>query len=232
MHRKGIFVTGTDTGVGKTRVTLALMAALQGRGESVVGMKPVATGCQPSRGGLRCDDALRLHAQGSVPVPYDWLNPYAFAPPIAPSIAAHEAGITIHLSQVQHCFGRLAGVADRVIVEGVGGWKAPLGEATVADMAAALKMPIVLVAAIRLGCLNHALLTCESIAATGCRLAGWVASQTQPSCLRAQENIGALRQRIEAPLLGWLPYRPSARPAEVALQIDIEPLLSVRERAG
>jgi dethiobiotin synthetase len=232
MHPKGLFVTGTDTGVGKTQVTLALMAGLQVRGVSVVGMKPVATGCQPSAGGLRCDDALRLLAQGSVPVPYDWLNPYAFCPPIAPSIAAQEAGIVISLSRVQRCFARLADLAQRVVVEGVGGWKAPLGDASVADMAAVLKMPIILVVGIRLGCLNHALLTCDSIAAAGCRLAGWVANQTEPSCLRLQENIGALRQRISAPMLGWIPYLPSAQPAEAALQLDVEPLLSVTETAG
>jgi dethiobiotin synthetase len=212
---RGFFLTGTDTGVGKTCVALGLMAGLQARGHTVLGMKPVATGCRPTRQGLRNDDAVRLRRRGSLRVPYRWVNPYAFEPPVAPHIAAGECGVSIDLSVIGASMAQLAARADWVVVEGVGGWRVPLGpDATVADLAVTLGVPAVLVVAVRLGCLNHALLTYESILRAEVLLAGWVANRADPHCDRFEANIATLRQRLAAPLIGTLPHLP--RPGAVA----------------
>src|SRR5690606_25531823 len=157
---QGYFVTGTDTGVGKTRISLALMRALQAQGHTVLGMKPVASGCRSTADGLRNDDAVQLRAQASFDVPYDQVNPYAFEPPIAPHLAALAVGTVIRIDVIRDMLDRLGASADRVVVEGVGGWLVPIdASATMADVAVAVDLPVVLVVAVRLGCLNHALLT-------------------------------------------------------------------------
>jgi dethiobiotin synthetase len=223
---RAAFVTGTDTGVGKTLVALGLMRALQARGYRVVGMKPVATGCTRRGRSLRNDDALRLQRQGSVRLPYRWVNPYAFAPPIAPHIAAAEAGVTIDPGVIGTSFERLESQADWVIVEGIGGWRVPLSPALMlADVVLDLKLPAILVVAVRLGCLNHALLTAESMAHCGAALAGWVANLTDPACERIEANVDALRSRLTAPLLGTLPYRHRPRPQEAGEILDTDSLL-------
>jgi dethiobiotin synthetase len=217
----GYFVTGTDTGVGKTVVTLGLMRHLQDRGRRVVAMKPVASGCRQTAQGLRNADALLLQRQGSLPLGYHEVNPYAFEPAIAPHLAAAAAGIRIELDAIRAGFERLAAQADQVCVEGVGGWLVPLNEAqTVADMAAELGLGVILVVAIRLGCMNHALLTQAAIDGAGLHLAGWVANQPSPECERAGDIIGALRSRLAAPLLGAVPFLPGCAVADVAACLD------------
>ncbi len=217
----GYFVTGTDTGVGKTVVTLGLMRRLQDRGRRVVAMKPVASGCQRTAQGLRHADALLLQRQSSLPLEYHEVNPYAFEPAIAPHLAAAEAGARIGLAAIKAGFERLAARADQVCVEGIGGWLVPLNESqTVADLAAALGLGVILVVGIRLGCLNHALLTQAAIADAGLQLAGWVANHAPPGCERAGENIDALRSRLAAPLLGTVPFLPVYSAAAVAACLD------------
>ncbi|MGB7931222.1 MAG: dethiobiotin synthase [Gammaproteobacteria bacterium] len=217
----GYFITGTDTGVGKTLVTLGLMRRLQARGRRVVAMKPVASGCRRTAQGLRNADALLLQRQGSLPLEYREVNPYAFEPAIAPHLAAAEAGRRIEFSTIMTTYRHLAAQADQVCVEGIGGWLVPLNEAqTTADLAAELGLGIILVVEIRLGCLNHALLTQAAIAGAGLHLAGWVANQPSPGCDRAGDIIGALRSRLAAPLLGTVPFMPGCSAAEVAACLD------------
>nr|VFJ54873.1 MAG: dethiobiotin synthase [Candidatus Kentron sp. DK]VFJ56619.1 MAG: dethiobiotin synthase [Candidatus Kentron sp. DK] len=205
----GVFITGTDTEVGKTWVSLGVMAAFQGAGISTVAMKPVASGCQSTEEGLRNDDALRLIRQGSVPIPYDLVNPFSFAPAIAPHIAAREAGCAISLEKIRSCYRALTDRAECCVVEGVGGWLVPLtATETVADLARRLKLPVILVVGIRLGCINHALLSAESILGGGQELLGWVANRIEPGAQRSEENIRALAERIDAPLLADIPCFP------------------------
>lgn len=211
---KGFFVTGTDTGCGKTEVSLGLIQTLRRQGLKVQGMKPVASGCVASPQGLRNGDAQRLLVQSSHPVPYDWVNPYAFLPPIAPHIAAREAGIEIDLGRIRHCAVALAVQADLLIVEGVGGWRVPLGPAlAVSDLPQALGLAVILVVGLRLGCLNHAALTAESILDRGCHLVGWVANQIDPGLERREEQLATLLASIRAPCLGFIP-RLVVSPAE------------------
>jgi dethiobiotin synthetase len=212
MTTTSYFITGTDTGCGKTEVTLGLMALYQSRGERVLGMKPVASGAEPTADGLRNEDALKIQEQGSVRLPYEQINPYAFAPPIAPHLAARQAGVTIQVEAIRHRCQALSTRADRLLVEGVGGWQVPLNEMdSVADLAHALGLPVILVVGMRLGCINHALLSAQSIVDRGCELAGWVANMLEPEMLEAEANIDALRRRIPAPLLARIPFMPTPR---------------------
>lgn len=205
----GVFVTGTDTGVGKTWVSLGLMAALQAQSLSVVGMKPVSAGCERTPGGLRNEDAVLLQRQASVAHPYERINPVAFEPPIAPHIAAIEAGVDIDFARIERAYRTLAASADLCVVEGAGGWLVPLSaRKSFADLAERLALPVFLVVAIRLGCLNHALLTVESIERHGLPLAGWVANLLAPEIPRARENIEALSARIRAPRMATVGYTP------------------------
>jgi dethiobiotin synthetase len=200
---KGLFITGTDTGVGKTTVALSLMRTLQDKGLRVAGMKPVASGCEQTPYGLRNDDALKLLTQSSVQLPYEWINPYAFEPPIAPHIAAEKIGVTIDLNVIRACYEKIAHQVDVVIVEGAGGWLVPINDTqTMADIAVSLRLPVINVVAIRLGCLNHALLTHAAIVDSGATLTGWVANVMDPEAPAVEENIAALRQRTHADFLG------------------------------
>jgi dethiobiotin synthetase len=227
MH--GLFVTGTDTGCGKTEISLGLMAALQATGLKVLGMKPVASGCARGPDGLRNDDALRLRMQGSSEAPYGLVNPYAFAPPIAPHIAAGEAGVEIGLPTIEQAYRALAGEADQVIVEGVGGWRVPLGPTLfVSDIPKALGLPVIVVVGLRLGCINHALLTVESIQSTGGVLVGWVGNQIDPTMLSRDANLATLAALIDAPCLGVLPWLETPTPSELTEYlhpelIDLQP---------
>ena len=199
----GFFITGTDTGCGKTLISLGLMQLLQNRGQSVLGMKPVASGAGMTPEGLRNEDALRLQTQGSLDLPCSAINPYAFEPPIAPHLAAEQAGENIDLNLICAHYAALAAQADRVIVEGIGGWRVPLNaDQAVSDLALALGLPVVLVVGLRLGCINHALLSVESIVASGAQLIGWVANEVEPGMLIRDENIAVLKERIDAPCLG------------------------------
>jgi dethiobiotin synthetase len=219
--RPGLFVTGTDTGVGKTAVTLGIMRGLQRRGRKVVAMKPIASGCARTGEGLRNDDALQLQAQASVQLPYEQINPYAFAPPIAPHVAAVEAGIEMRIQTVLERYHAMPADTDCVLVEGVGGWLVPLGrDRTLEDLATGLALPVVLVVGIRLGCLNHALLTRRAVVASGLSLAGWVANVVDAAMERTRENVETLRQRLPAPFLGQIPYLADPRPGAVADYLD------------
>ncbi|HWP94907.1 MAG TPA: dethiobiotin synthase [Gammaproteobacteria bacterium] len=225
--RRGLFVTGTDTGIGKTRTAVALVAALAARGHTVAAMKPVASGCRRTLEGLRNDDAEALRAAATGEFPYAWVNPYAFEPPIAPHIAAEEAGVTIELSHILECFDALAREADLVVVEGVGGFRVPLGpRGDTAGLARALGLPVVLVVGMRLGCLNHALLTADAIHAAGLPLAGWVANAIDPHFERAAANHAALAAWLGAPCLATFGYAPaSAPPADAFSPATLDALL-------
>ncbi|RMD70535.1 MAG: dethiobiotin synthase [Gammaproteobacteria bacterium] len=205
---KGFFITGTDTGIGKTVTAQALILSLRGRGYRVAGMKPVACGGR--------EDALILAEAAGFAFPLELVNPCCFPAPTAPSIAA-PGGMS--LEGIKEAFASLAREA-MVIVEGIGGWQVPLDERhTVADMAALLDIPVILVVGLRLGCLNHALLTAQSIEASGLPLAGWVANRLAPDMPFEEENIATLSRRIHAPLLGVLPYPLS--PCEADLEISV-----------
>ncbi|NNM60634.1 MAG: dethiobiotin synthase [Steroidobacteraceae bacterium] len=206
----GIFVTGTDTGVGKTRVAAGLCRAYAARGLRVAAMKPVATGSARTAAGLRNDDALALHRAMNVRATYSEVNPYAFEPAIAPHIAAAEAGTTVDFDTLKRAYLRLGVRSDVTIVEGAGGWLAPIdAERGFADLAADWGLEVVLVVGLRLGCLNHALLSAESIERRGLRLLGWVANTIDSQYERLQENISTLRTRLDAPCLAVLPFLPA-----------------------
>lgn len=223
---KPLFVTGTDTGVGKTVVAAALMHALGARRLRIAGMKPVASGCRAMPEGLRNDDALALQRQASVRTRYIDVNPCAFAPAIAPHLAAAEAGITIELATLEHAFERLALVSDLVVIEGAGGWLTPLNAAaTLADFAAAIDARVVLVVGLRLGCLNHALLTLQGIERAGLQLAGWVGNRIDPSFERCEENVRTLQARLRAPRLALIEHGAALEPGELARHLDVAALL-------
>ncbi len=222
-----LFVTGTDTGVGKTEVALALMAAWQARGRRVAGMKPVAAGATATPAGLRNDDALRLQRQSSLAVPYELVNPYVFAPPIAPHLAVAAAGMVIDINHIKHCYAALAAQAD-VVVEGAGGWRVPLDDRrSMADLAVALELPVILVVGLRLGCLNHAVLTAEAIMRSGLHLAGWVANGIDPDFACRAENVAYLEGHLPAPMLGVIPCHGQAPPVagRLAALLSIAALL-------
>ncbi|WP_089725963.1 dethiobiotin synthase [Candidatus Thiosymbion oneisti] len=224
---RGVFVTGTDTGCGKTEITLALMESLRQSGAAVLGMKPVASGGESTPEGLRNADARRLQAQGSHQIPYEQVNAYAFEPPIAPHIAADQAGVRIELEVIAAAAGHLAARSDFLVVEGVGGWRVPLGPSLfTSDLPLALDLPVVLVSGFKLGCVNHSLLTVESIRMSGTRLAGWVANQIDPDMPARDENLATLVALIEAPCLGLVPWMASPEPRRVAEHLDLTPLLT------
>ncbi|MGH8551362.1 MAG: dethiobiotin synthase [Methylococcales bacterium] len=203
----GVFVTGTDTGVGKTRVCVGLMETLKKKGVQVSAMKPVATGCDPAEDGLRNEDAVLLRAHASVSVDYDLVNPYAFTAPVSPHIAATQAGREICLASIVRIFNLLREQSEFVIVEGVGGWEVPLNTMErVSDLARILGLPVLLVVGLRLGCLNHALLTSAAIRASGCELIGWVGNRIDPDFICLDENMATLRTRIPAPVVGLVPF--------------------------
>jgi dethiobiotin synthetase len=216
------FVTGTDTHVGKTLVSCALLHGFAARGKRVVGMKPIAAGCNNDG---QNEDVVQLRAASNVEVGYELTNPYCFLPAIAPHLAAQQAGIEIQLPLIVSAYQKLAAQAEVVIMEGVGGLCVPLNvHQDSADMLKALDLPIILVVGIRLGCLNHALLTVEAINARGLSLAAWVANVIEVDMPQWEANITALQQRIAAPLLGIVPYLLNAD-ARIALrQLDMDRL--------
>lgn len=205
MH--SFFVTGTDTGAGKTLASSSLLHALRGRGLRAVGMKPVASGCESTAEGWRNEDALALLAASEPRPAYADLNPYALPAPLAPEIAAREAGVVLALPPIVDAYRRLQALADVVVVEGVGGWAAPLSASLdQVDLVRALRLPVVLVVGMRLGCLNHARLTARAIRADGAELIGWIASEVDPEMARRDENFELLKARIDAPCWGRLPH--------------------------
>ncbi len=217
-----LFVTGTDTGVGKTQVACALLHRYRQAGYSAVGMKPVAAGCSLVEGRNINEDVAALALASSLALAPELTNPYLFQPAIAPHIAAAEAGVSMDLGHIAACYRARSAQAEHVVVEGAGGFLLPLGEAIDGgDLALALDLPLLLVVGMRLGCLNQALLSAEAIIHRGLNLAGWVANCVTPAMPRLEENIASLQQRIAAPLLGTLPYLPAATPLQLANYLEL-----------
>ncbi|MFW5426795.1 MAG: dethiobiotin synthase [Methylophagaceae bacterium] len=200
-----VFVTGTDTNVGKTRISVALIELLQQQGGIIAGMKPIASGCEQTAQGLRNDDALQLSQQANIDFPYELINPYAFEPAIAPHIAAQQAGIDIDVAKIKENFMQIKQQSDAVVVEGAGGWLVPINQTqTMADLAVELDLPVILVVGVKLGCINHALLTVKAIEDSGLILQGWVANEIEVN-EQAEDIIKTLKQSITAPCLGHAP---------------------------
>ena len=214
---RSVYITGTDTGIGKTLVSAGLLAALNAAGVRAVGMKPVASGCERTQAGLRNADALALIAQSAGEPDYALVNPYAFAEPIAPHIAAADAGVTIAIDAIASAYAQLAATATSVVVEGVGGWMAPLGgELMQRDVVRRLRLPVILVVGLRLGCINHALLSARAIVDDGCEFAGWIGNRVDPAMLRAEDNLATLKARFDAPCLAVLPFALVTDPTALA----------------
>lgn len=220
------FVTGTDTEVGKTTIAAGLLHAARLHGLSTAAAKPVASGCVSTAQGLRNDDALALLAQCSLPLRYEEVNPLAFEPAIAPHLAAREVGVVLDVDRLyQSVRGVLDKGADFSLVEGAGGWRVPLsGAQTLSDLAVALGLPVILVVGVRLGCINHAVLSAEAIARDGLPLAGWVANIIEPQTSRLEENLATLAERLPAPCLGHVPRLQSAQADAVSAYLDLERL--------
>lgn len=214
---RGWFVTGTDTGIGKSVASATLVHALRNRGLRAVGMKPLASGCEATPGGWRNEDALALQAASDPRPRYEDVNPYALPQPLAPELAARDAGVEVRLEPMLQAFARLSAQADAVVVEGVGGWAAPLGPTLdQADLVRALDLPVVMVVGLRLGCINHARLTARAIEADGLALAGWIANDIDPAMERADDNFTLLKSRLPVPCWGRLPFRGTPDPVGLA----------------
>ncbi|MGL6070249.1 dethiobiotin synthase [Craterilacuibacter sp.] len=204
---QGYFITGTDTDCGKTHSTVKLIRTLQAEGKRVLAMKPVASGCiRANDGTLINDDVERLIA-ATAQQDRALMSPYRFEPAISPHIAAREAGIEVLLTTICQHYRQLAADADVVLVEGAGGWFAPLSDRiTIQDLAQALQLPVILVVGMKLGCINHARLSAQAIATAGCTLAGWIANRIEPEQARYSDNLATLKQQLPAPLLLELPW--------------------------
>jgi len=203
---KGVFITGTDTDAGKTVISTAIVDVIKNKGFRVAGMKPIASGCDVTAEGLRNDDAMQLIEHANVELPYELVNPYSFEPAIAPHIAAEQVQTEIDLNLIYEKYQEIQQSCDAVVVEGAGGWLVPINNSqTMADLAKLLSLPVVLVVGIRLGCINHALLSVEVIKQSGLPFLGWVANNVEVNRESAQ-IISTLRNTISAPLLGEVPY--------------------------
>lgn len=226
MTARGYFVTGTDTGVGKTLISAALLHAFAARGLRVVGMKPVAAGCEWRDGVAYWDDVEQLRAAANVDAAQALVNPYRFEPAIAPHIAAAQAGGAIRLDVIARACDALHAQADVVIVEGAGGFRVPLNDREdMADLARALSLPVILVVGMRLGCINHALLSAEAIRHAGLPLAGWVANRIDPAMAQFDASLAALQQRLAAPLLGVVPWLTRRDFSALSAHLQFEKLL-------
>jgi dethiobiotin synthetase len=216
LTRHGFFVAGTDTGVGKTFAAVAIIRSLVRANFAVAGMKPVAAGAALRATGFRNDDALALAGAANVKAPYTSVNPYCFKEPVSPHIAADAEGITIDVGTILQEFDNLKAQADCVVVEGAGGWLVPIGNGlTMADVAVALALPVVMVVGLRLGCLNHAALTARAITSSGLRLDHWIANEIDPAFARREENIATLVGVLGEPL-AILPHVRDKKPPELA----------------
>jgi dethiobiotin synthetase len=218
----GLFITGTDTGVGKTRVAESLCHAFVARGRRVAAMKPIASGCERTADGLRNADALALQSAMNVRAAYADVNPYAFEPAIAPHIAASQSATVIDYAALDRCFERLRLQSEVLIVEGAGGWLAPLDQGrSFADLPQRWQLPVILVVGLRLGCLNHALLTRDAIERQGLNLCAWVCNRVDPELPVAAQNIDTLRERLAAPCIADLPFAPQESAPETAGRFDL-----------
>lgn len=211
----GFFITGTDTHIGKTTVTCQLLTYLHEHGYRTQAIKPVASGCEHTREGLRNDDALMLQAHANVSLPYTSVNPIALPDPISPNFAAERAGTTLSvhtiLNAIQSCIAPASSTVDCILIEGAGGWLVPINDKeTLADFAVALRLPVIVVVGLRLGCLNHTLLTIAQIQQTGLPLAGWIANCIDPDMAAQADNIDYLTRTLPCPRLAIVPYHPES----------------------
>jgi dethiobiotin synthetase len=224
--KAGFFVTGTDTGVGKTLISSALVCAFAQMGFNAAGMKPISAGCRREGGRLLSEDVEQLRAASNVLLEPDIINPYTFEPPLAPHIAANRVGDSIDLGRIRNAFESAAAQADVLVVEGVGGFRVPLNETEdTADMAVMLGLPVILVVGLRLGCQSHALLTAEAVAARGLQLAGWVANCIDPEMAALEDNLAALQQGLHVPCLGVVPFSASPDFRAMAGMLDCSDLM-------
>jgi dethiobiotin synthetase len=215
---RAVFIAGTDTGIGKTHAACTLLHALRDSGYAACGMKPVASGCVETPDGWRNDDALALQAASGGSPSYELINPIALRDPLSPHLAAAHAGVEISLTPLRTAFDTLCGNHQRVVVEGVGGWLVPLAPGLFAsDIARQWQLPVILVVGMRLGCLNHALLSARAIEADGCRLLGWIGNCIDPAMAALDENLATLRELLRAPCLGVLPH--GTTPPQAAAQL-------------
>lgn len=219
----GFFVTGTDTEIGKTEVSSALLIGLADAGFQTVAMKPVASGCVNTKEGLRNSDAMQLQDSASREAAYCLVNPYAFEPPIAPHLAAEISGVTIDSGPILDAFYQLAKGDHYTVVEGVGGWLVPLNQDyTVENLAQDLLLPVIIVVGLRLGCLNHALLTERAILSSGCKVVGWIGNHMSPEFTMSNENIRTLEREMKSPKLGVFPFLESVNSKVLAQHLNIE----------
>ncbi|MGZ5885003.1 MAG: dethiobiotin synthase [Burkholderiaceae bacterium] len=219
------FVTGTDTGIGKTLVSSALLHALVQRGVRAAGMKPIAAGTELRDGIWHNDDVDSLAAAANVNLPIELMSPYFLREAAAPHIAAAQENTKIEVAHILSCYNRVCTMADAIVVEGVGGFRVPLSDQEdTADLAQQLGLPVIMVVGLRLGCLNHALLTADAINARGLKLAGWVANVVDLGMQHGLANMEALRARLPAPLLGCVPRLDAPLAAAAAKHLDFSSL--------
>jgi dethiobiotin synthetase len=230
---RGVFVTGTDTGVGKTLVCAALIRTARAQGIDARGMKPVASGCETTAAGLRNADALALiDAMGAVAPDYATVNPWAIGAPIAPHLAAAADGVVVTLDPILSAYQRLAAESELVIVEGAGGWAIPLSDTLMqADLPRALGLPVLLVVGVRLGCINHAILSARTIRSDGLALAGWIANTIDPELPRGEEAVATITRLLGVAPLAYLPYAPTPAPMRHALAPVLRALLPADTRS-
>ncbi len=236
MNTLSCFVTGTDTEIGKTFVSAALLHGFTRHGLRAAAMKPIAAGAEERDGVLHNEDADQLDAAASAPLPDAIRTPYMLKAPAAPHIVAAHEGVTLDIAPIVAAHAQACAAADIVVVEGVGGFRVPLGDTLdTADLAVALQLPVVLVVGVRLGCINHALLSADAIAARGLRIAGWVANRVDPAMLYADENIATIAQWLarehDAPLIGEIAHMTPPAPERAAAALDIDRLLAALRAA-
>jgi len=219
--RKGYFITGTDTDIGKTQIALGLLTLLADAGFSTTVMKPVSAGGIKTNKGLRNEDAIELIKYATVKPTYEQVNPFAFEAAIAPHIAAENTQVKIDIKTIENQFNQIAETADFIIVEGAGGWNVPINQTeTMADVAISLSLPVILVVGMKLGCLNHAILTVENMQHNAVNIAGWIANSITPDFVEQQANIDTLQSMLTIPFLGAIPYVNPVRPRIIAKQIN------------
>jgi dethiobiotin synthetase len=222
---RGVFIAGTDTEIGKTHASVSLVHALRAAGHRACGMKPVASGCEATPEGLRNADALALQAAGEPRPDYARVNPFSMHAPVSPHLAARQDGVHIGLDGIRRAYAELAADHDRVVVEGIGGWMVPLREDLLASaIPEALDLPVILVVGLRLGALNHALLSARAIQADGARLLGWIGNRIDPDMALAEDNIDTLHALLPAPCLGVLPHGTDPEQAASCLQAAVTAL--------
>lgn len=224
---RGFFITATDTDAGKTWVSLGIIELLKSKGIKTAVMKPVSAGCRSTADGLRNEDAERLQQAANIDLPYEAINPYAYEAAIAPHIAALQQGSNIRLDRIKAAYELLCSDAQYIVVEGAGGWQVPINETqSMADVAAILGLPVVIVVAMKLGCLNHAILTLDNIKKSGLPLAGWVANTVDKQFASQNANIDTLNKRLGVPCLGIIPHMKSFDAKEISGHLQLTDILN------